>query len=481
MDWGFVKKKEFKIFLTIWLIYIFFISGFGGNWLADSMLSESLSIVNDYTFVADNYVKEGCKEIGCDYAFYEGHFYSGFAPGPTLLAVPLLFVFKPVFMLLPESFMGYTNVHLSLILANILATVFISSLLGALLAVLVYWFSKYFTKSKKIRLLTAFTFAFGTLFFVYSTEYASRVMASFFVFLAFYLLFRAKHSSVRNRDLFLAGLFCGLSVFTEYTQAIVVVFVAIYLLTFLRDKRVLYFFLGGFIIFLALISYHQFIFGGPFSTAYGTRMAHYAIDDLAYGVYGTAIPTSESLWGLSFSPEKGLFIYVPVSILSLLGFALVLKNRSHKYFIEMFIVALIVSGFFLYNASLGHWRANCGFGPRYLIVIMPFLMLPMIFALEKIKFRVAVLFAGLSVFINFLPVLYGKTVLWQSFEGMGCNNPNVLFGEYVPLLFQRGLTNYSLNLIKYSVYDISVYLMNLIALGGLVILGLIIWFIWKKN
>ncbi len=485
MDKDFFKKKEFKIFLTVLLVYAFFISDYGGNWMADSMLSGTLALVNNHTFVADSYIKQGCEIIGCDYAFYEGHFYSGFAPGMSLIAVPVIFLFKPLFMLLPDSFAGYTSNYLSLVLANILATVFISSVFGALLVVLLYRFSWYFTKNSKIRLLTAFSFAFGTLFFVYSTEYASRVIATFFSFYAFYLLFKNKHLGIKNSSLFFSGLFCGLAVFIEYTQAIVVFFLGVYLLAFLRNKKILYFF-GGMIIFLGLLaSYHYLIFGTPFTTSYYHLIQEdnikYFGSGLEYTIFSTFHgPKLESLWGLSFSLEKGAFIYMPILLLSIFGISLVLKNQKHKYYIETLLSLFIFLAFLLYNSSLYFWTANCGFGPRLMMASFPFLMLPLIFAYEKVKFKIATIFAGLSIFINFLPNLYGTTVLWQSFIGTGCNSTNAIFREYLPLIFKRGLTNYTLNLIKFKLYDLPIYLMNLIALCGLFVLGLIIWFIWKK-
>lgn len=481
MKWDFLKSREFKIFLTIWIVYIFFISEFGGNWMADHMVAGSLAIVNDHSFIVDNYVPDGCKQMGCDLAFYNGHFYSGFAPGASIIPVPIMFIFKPLFNMLPKSFMGYSKVKLGSILANILATIFVSSLLSALLSVILYRFSKYFTNNKKTRLLIVFTFAFGTLFFSYSTEYAARIVGTFFSFSAFYLLFKSKHEGVRNSYIFFAGLLGGLAVFTEYTQAIVVVFLFIYLLTFLRNKKIFYFILGGAIMALILMACHYAMFDNPFSTSY----AHRAGMDkavMAPGFYGSVLPPNPYvIWALSFGFEKGIIWFVPISILSFLGLFLILRNRSHKYFTEMIIIILLFLAFFIYNSSivLG-WQANCAFGPRHFTASMPFLMIPLIFAYDKIKFKLSIIFAACSTFINSLPVLYGQTVLWRSFEGVGCNSKNAIFKEYIPLIFQRGLTNYTLNLIKYKVYDLPVYSINLIALCGLFILGLIIWFIWKR-
>ena len=476
------RRREFKIFLTIWLVYVFFISEYGGNWMADHMLSESLAIINDHSFVVDNYIPEGCKVSGCDLSFSNGHFYSGFAPGASIVPIPILLLFKPLFLLLPEVFMGYSKVKLSVILANILATIFVSSLLSALLSVLLYRFSKYFTLDRKIRLLMTFTFAFGTLFFSYSTGYASRIIGTLFSFSAFYLLFKSKHEGVRSSHIFFAGLLGGAAVFTEYTQAIVVVFLFIYLLTFLRDKKLFYFILGGVLMAVPLMAYHYSVFDNPFSTAYAHR-AGPDKDIMAPGFYGSIFPPdSYVLWALSFGFEKGIIWFVPITILSFFGLFLVLRNRNHKYFTEMLIISLLFLAFFVYNSSIVFgWQANCAFGPRHFTSSMPFLMLPLIFAYERIKFKLGVIFSSYSIFINLLPVFYGQTVLWRSFEGVGCNSTNAIFKEYMPLIFERGITNYTLNLIKYKIYDLPIYLINILALSGILLLAFIIWLLWRKQ
>ena len=479
------NKTETKIFFTIWIIYIFFMSSYSGSWTSDPVIAESLSLVENHTFNIDGYLPEECKQYGCDTAFFRGHFYSGFAPGGTFMMLPLLFIAKPLFMSLPDYFMGYSYTRLSLILATMLGIIFIVSLLSALLSVYVYRFAGYLTASKRIKLLTVFTFAFGTLIFVYSTEYNTRVIGASLNFIAFFILFRCKHdNNIKNSSLFLAGLLCGIAVFTEYTQVLIVFFVFMYLLTFLRDRRIFYFIFGGFLIFLAFISYHYFVFGGLFSTAYDYRADKIAVQDVNYGFYSAYFPTGEALWGLSLSPEKGLLLYVPISILSLIGAFLALKRgREYRYFAEVLIIIGICVVLFLYNSSLGpgNWRANCGFGPRYLISIMPFLILPAIFAFGKINFKITLLFSGASVFVNLLPALYGTTVLWKSFDKMGCNSDNAIFKEYIPLLFDRGVTNFTLNLIKYRIYDLPVYVINIIAISLLALLGFLIWLIWRRE
>ena len=69
-----------------------------------------MAIADKGVFYTDDYIKESCKESGCDNAFYNGHFYSGYAPGPTFLALPLYAISKPfIDYFTPSSFFGYDN------------------------------------------------------------------------------------------------------------------------------------------------------------------------------------------------------------------------------------------------------------------------------------------------------------------------------------------------------------------------------------
>jgi hypothetical protein len=128
----YISKKELKLVLTVWLVFIFFISNYGGNFMADSMLAGTMSIIDSGTFAINNFVSETCRQTGCDHVFYKGNYYSGFAPGLSIIALPVYALFYfPINLLLPETFIGNPNFELKLIFLNILSTIFISSLLSA--------------------------------------------------------------------------------------------------------------------------------------------------------------------------------------------------------------------------------------------------------------------------------------------------------------------------------------------------------------
>ena len=175
------KKTEFKIFFTIFIIYIFYAAGYGGNWGDTSILYETMAIADKGIFYTDDYLKEKEIEIGNDHAFYNGHFYSGFPPGATFLALPLYIISNPFLdFFIPDSLLGYSHLRLKIIVFNLIAIIFISVIFSALLSVLFYKILKYFYIGKRDRLIITFILAFATLVFVYSMEYHPRIISAFF-------------------------------------------------------------------------------------------------------------------------------------------------------------------------------------------------------------------------------------------------------------------------------------------------------------
>ena len=132
-----LDRTEKKIFLTIWIFALFFVSHYGGSYMADSILSLTRAIVDHGVFYTDDYVKEGCKITGCDESFYNWHWYSGFAPGSSFIALPAYVVLKPFTYFIPDTFLNRPATQITTIALNILGAYFINSLLAALSAILI--------------------------------------------------------------------------------------------------------------------------------------------------------------------------------------------------------------------------------------------------------------------------------------------------------------------------------------------------------
>ena len=478
-----LEKREVKIFFTIYLVYLVFMTNFGGNFMADSMLSATISLVEQQTFKINDYVSDVCKETGCDHSLYKENYYSGFAPGLTIIALPFYLVSYPFLeYFLEEGMFGNTKTELKLIALNIIVTIFIASLLSALTSVLVYRLSSNFTSSEKTRLTVTFLLAFSTIYFLYSTGYYARIIAASFSIYSFYKLNNLKKylcpgcnpdKSNIHKTLFISGLSSSIAVTMDYPHILISFVLFLYLLSFFREKKVLYFILGSIIPIVLIMLYHYVIFENPFATPEHLRANKGNYEALVKGIGGFSYPSLEKLYLYSFSPERGIFFYSPIFLLSLYGIYLGFR----KYKSEM--LAIFFS-FFLtylfYSSNIWPWFFDGSFGPRYLLVTFPYLILPLSLALEKSNKIFTYILIVVSSIISLLGAMFDRTALWTYSYDM----KNPIFTSFIPLFLERGFSNYTLNIIDYKIINIPELFINIIFFAEILVLFLIIRKIWNN-
>jgi hypothetical protein len=205
-----------------------------------------------------------------------------------------------------------------------------------------------------------------------------------------------------------------------------------------------FYFIGGVIGLLPLLIYNFVIFGTPFTTS------HLYTSDLEISNgrnIENSIPKPILLLRLLFFPERGLFIYYPVLILSIPGFYYMYKKFKHEtiLFIFIFLAILIINSLW-YTL----WWAGSSFGPRHLTMVIPFLILPIIFTLNKNIKIIGIIFFILliySAFVNFAS-LQPKTDELIGFNGFDTLYnlkfksfqivANPIFDYYIPRLLEFG-------------------------------------------
>jgi len=263
-------KTELKLFLTFFLIYSMFANYI--NWNENSRLDLTMAIVDEGRLTIDSYY----NNTG-DRAYYNGHYYSDKAPGMSFLAIPIYTVYKLIhgppelyYTLNNNNTGGWSAVPRSYLVLMFLVTIFTSALFGALSVVLVYKTLGFFTKNDNHRMWITIGYGAGTLVLVYSTLFFGHVTATFFAFLAFYLILK---SIKKKRNLYVfAGLSAGAGVLVEYTALIIVLGLLIFLLAQKKWRPSLKFALGAAIVILILLSYHKAVFDRYFVTGYNPHL-----------------------------------------------------------------------------------------------------------------------------------------------------------------------------------------------------------------
>ena len=205
---------------------------------------------------------------------------------------------------------------------------------------------------------------FGTSLWPYSGFGFNQPLAALFLWSA---VFFAVDIS-RNVFWFLAaGLFAGLAILTRHEMLLAGVLIGSYVVirSWRRDSHLTVFYAAGFLPMLAAwCGLNWWRFGSPFESGY--------FRDQTPG-FGSSIWAGAA--GLLFSPYASLILYSPVVLLSVVGFpALWRRDRSAAV-----LFATLFFGYLMFYASLGNWMGGRSYGPRYLVPLLPALVLPLAF------------------------------------------------------------------------------------------------------
>ncbi len=192
----------------------------------------------------------------------------------------------------------------------------------------------------------------------------------------------------------LAGFALGLAVATRSFNLLVIPFFALYLfVTWWQNGRKVWEGLKLGILFslpllgwlLVILWWNWARFGTPFETGYGSEAESFNT------------PLFKGLYGLLFSPGKSIFLYNPVLIPALAGFPALWQRRFGPglIFLTGGVVLVYLSGYSLWH----DWHGGGVWGPRFLLPILPFLLLGAASLLELLT-RLNFLFRG----VNLLPL-----------------------------------------------------------------------------
>lgn len=133
--------------------------------------------------------------------------------------------------------------------------------------------------------------------------------------------------------------------------------------------------------------------------------------------------------GLLFSPNRGLFIYTPLLILSLFGYLNIVKIRSKRLRNFLFLFGFsILLNILVYSTFDTHWWAGFSYGPRFLTGMLPILIIFLCLYLDNYTNLVnrnmnhkKVLSLGLililllfSIFVQIVGVFYYPNGSWDA-------------------------------------------------------------------
>ena len=249
---------------------------------------------------------------------------------------------------------------------------FADALLTVLTAILLLKILMAIGYSRAAACLTSLVYGLGTFAWFYAAKGAFKQPAAAFLLLGefYYMLKYVLNKPRKKRYLFAAAVFLGFGIVTKTDLALSVIPLAVLLWNGLggkpENRKALLKTAAAFFIilipFAAFYMYYDYVrFGSVFKNGY-----YYSSDiRLKYLPMGVS--------GFLFSPGKSVFLYCPVLLITI--FSLKDFLRKAPRFLYTAAGAAVLMYFIIYSAWID-WHGDVCWGPRYLLLVMPFLIMP---------------------------------------------------------------------------------------------------------
>ncbi|MFX1466111.1 MAG: hypothetical protein ACFFA5_06540 [Promethearchaeota archaeon] len=387
-------KTRFKLFLLTFVIYSISIAHYyspdeSSYWLLTVSITDFHNLYVDQALeIYTPWKLESRMGIG----YYNGHYYSTLPPGQSFIAIPFFLIGKGIWVLLYSL-----GINMSYISVTYVPMAMLSSMSAALTIVLFHNLLTELKFNDNSALLTSITLAFGTTSWIYAKTFFAQSLSMFLNFFVVYLIIlNTKYEKTNGH--FFAGIIMGIAVTVRFSNILISIPILIYFILKSQTVKAFILFIIGILPALSLLLLYNFLcFDNPFIMGY-----YY---DLLYDYTSISSVFSTNpffgLYGLLFSPGRGLFIYSPILILSIPGFLYFFKSNKE----EATLFILSFCAILLFYSAYTWWHAGLSFGPRFLTDILPCFVLPLGKTVEK--------FSSNKYFLVFFYILLGFSVFTQ--------------------------------------------------------------------
>ncbi len=329
-----------------------------------------------------------------------GLYYSKWGLGQSLVEVPSHFVHHLIWKPPPIKNRPIDCVNARLI-SELMLIFLVPSTVSALGCVLVFLFGIRLGFSKRVALILSLVYGLGTMVWPYSKSLMSDTTLNVAILGSVYAA--VSYVSTRHsRWLAISGMCLGFALVTKVTSVVILPCLVIYILLTIRSSRatrdLLICFVPLFLAFLGLQFWHNAIrYGSIWQFGYNAGRD---------GLFGFCTPLYVGLWGLLASPGKSFFLYAPVTLLGIVS----AKKFFHKKRPQALLFLSVTLTFTIVHACWWAWAGDWAWGPRFLLVITPYLILPTGLFFEKWTSRprlnrmLASMLIFCSVFVQILGV-----------------------------------------------------------------------------
>ena len=287
-----------------------------------------------------------------------GHLYAFYAPGQTVLMVPLY---------IAGRFLAH-HLGLPYEVTTLYSSRSLDLFLGTFLVVLFFLMAHSVGYSLRASLLVSVVFGLATPVLPDAQSALEQTQVDLCLLLSVFALLTFVKSGLHNRRwLVLAGCAAGFGFFTRYDFALFVPILALYLVAMRTvDNRIrlaagdLGAFIAGLLPWAVMLAgWNMARFGNPLQTGLHERTL--------------GEPFIAGLLGLTVSPGKGILWYMPLIFLLPWCVGNFYRRRPSL----AILMALLVAVPLLFYANVVYWHGDPAWGPRYLYTSLPYLALPL--------------------------------------------------------------------------------------------------------
>ncbi|WP_394848849.1 hypothetical protein LZC95_15515 [Pendulispora brunnea] len=420
------------VFVVIALTYAYFYQG--GDMNTNVRLALTRSIVERHALDITPY-----HTLSIDNGYFQGKYYSDKAPGISLLAVVpygLMRGAEKIAHLDPDRpAVRAVRLHVLVILFAVVP--------GVLAAALLRWAAERLSISTPTATLLVVGYAWGTSAFAYSTMLFGHQLSAALVLGAFCVLLKGTGTERSRGALALFGALISWAWIVEYPTAFLSIVLGCSLLANTPPRRWLTtvgWVFAGAVPALALHATYAFLcYGSPLALPYQFVVEPVFRSHTSSGLFGIGIPTREGLWGISVSAYRGLFFYCPWLVLMFAGFGdWIRRGTSGTAGAAGKSMLALIALHVTFAASYYAWDGGLAVGPRHLVPLLPFMILPIAYFADRGRWQALV--AGLAILVSMLimlPIVAVTPML--PFGDPGRTNP--LYSYVLPALVRGELAS----------------------------------------
>ena len=268
----------------------------------------------------------------------------------------------------------------------------------------------------------------GTILFPYARFFFSESPAALFLLLSLLFMFRFAQS-LRVIHIILSSLFYGLLLLTRFDN-ISLVPVFVFAILYIHRRRE--------VSRPGALFRDAILFAVPLLSALAV---HFLLNRLKYGSVFTGgydqenaftTPPGIGLFGLLLSPGRGIFFYSPPLVLALAGAARFGRKRTFAALVVLFIVLIKA---YLFSRWYS-WHGGLSWGGRFLLPLVPLMMLPFCDVLIGMKRRsaalgnIVVFIVSVGVAVQLLGILVKPS--WYSDAAYGLSLSDINQSHFIP-------------------------------------------------